>query len=734
MYLLYSVWSKLETVKSAVMKNIFDNNIDSVVPSITLSVTAGGGNGTTIFNSIQDAIDYAVGIPSFRYKVVDIKLLDAIYRISSPITIPQNKFKKIRIISELDGKSVIDGSVELSNPSWTYEGNGVYRCNIGQLNIDDLFVNGKRSLKYSSPLEPFDRIPFSFPTAGTDSNYSNGVYHYPVKLGGNGYDDNGLFDKIQNSLLTNPYIVLGATFFSCIAHVESVGTYSSQDNSLLLNCCSGQDLPKNRNSAYLAMIFGFSKLGYDGQWYMDSTGSSNVLYYKIKDGEDISRLSFSYSTLESGIDICGTETDSVNNISIENVELRCFYNKIDKYGYYDNQVVTYNEDGSGDKRTIRLEYCNNVEIKNCDIHDGVGSAILLGKYVKKVVIYHNHIYNTPVNGIAISKARDVSIDNNIINDIGTFTIGSCGIRSNYTSNISITHNEIFKTKWCGIAFGSDFHFNDVDCYNNYIGYNHIHHCLNGYTSDAALLYMIGKNVGTIVEYNYLHDCFGQTNSHNVGIYFDHGVGGVTVRYNVVSCCYTGSINTNPCMHNTLYNNIFAFGGTQQLSINSKWHTTAGDYQYIKERFWSFYHNIVLFDTGVLFGYNNPYGFYEGTRHIYQDNNLFYDLNHDKDDVSINSSLFGKTIDIKSLWQNPNFNNVESVETLDYSLTPENEAFLDEMDVEYKKPFRNIDLSNTGTTDRSQEWQDKCTLDQSWLAAFKQMVISNYPKRPNIYNS
>lgn len=717
------------------MKKIFNNNINLVVPSITLSVTAeSGSNGTTIFNSIQDAIDYAESIQKFKYNEINIKLLDAIYRISSPITISSNTFRKLNIISELENKSVIDGSIELTSLDWIEEGNGLYKCNVGQLDIDDLFVNGERSLKFSSPLTPFDRIPFSFPTAGSSSTFSDGVYHYTVKLGGSGYDDNGLFDKIQNSVLTNPYIVLGETFYSNIAHIESVGEYSSQDNSLLLNCCSNDDFPKISSSAYRAIVFGFSELGYEGQWYLDSTEDTHVLYYKVRNGEDISSLLFSYSTLETAINICGSDDDYVNNLCFDNLDIRCFYHKIDKYGFYDYQIIRYNENGNGDKRTIRLEHCDDIEIKNCDIHDCVGTAILLGNCVTKIVIYHNHIYNTPTSGISIAKARDVSIDNNIINNIGTFSNCSCGIRLNSTSNISITHNEIFKTKWCGIAFGSAFHFEDVDCYNNYIAYNHIHHCLNGYTSDAALLYMIGKNVGTIVEYNYMHDCFGQTNSHNVGLYLDHGVGGVTVRYNIISCCYTGSINTNPCMHNTLYNNIFAFGGTKQISINSRWHTHAGYYQYIKERFWSFYHNIVLFDTGVLFGYNNPYGFYEGTKHIYQDNNLYYDLNNPKDSVTINSSLFEKSIDIKSLWQNPNFNNVESIETLDFGLTAENQKLLDAMDIEYDTPFRNINLNNTGTTDDSPEWQEKCTLSQEWLADFKQMIIDNYQYRPKIYDN
>lgn len=716
------------------MKKIFNNNINPVVPSITLSVTTTeSSDGATIFNSIQDAIDYASTLPIFKYSQINIKLLDSIYRITSPIIISSNKFRKLNIFSELPNKSAIDGSIELTSLSWIDEGDGLYKCNIGDLYIDDLFVNGKRSLKFSSPLTPFDRIPFTFPS-GQSPDFRDDVYHYQVKLGGNNYDDNGLFEKIINSTLNNAYIVLGATFYSCIAHIESVGDYSSSDNSLILYCSSDHDLPNVRNSAYMAIVFGLSELGYEGQWFLDTSGESNYLYYKIKEGEDIDELTFSYSTLTTGISICGASSNYLNNVSISNLEVRCFYHKIDKYGYYDNQTVSYNINGSGDRRTIRLEYCDAIEIKNCDIHDCVGTAILLGQNVTKVLVYHNHVYNTPTSGISIAKARDVSIDNNIINNNGTFSNCSCGIKSNYTSNISITHNEIFKTKWCGIAFGSDFHFHNVDCYNNYIGYNHIHHCLNGYTSDAALLYMIGKNVGTIIEYNYMHDCFGQTNSHNVGLYFDHGVGGVTVRYNIISCCYTGSINTNPCMHNTLYNNIFAFGGTRQISINSRWQTQSGYVQYIKERFWSFYHNIVLFDTSVLFGYNNPYGFYEGTKHIYQDNNLYYNTQFSKGEVNINSSLFGNTIDIKSLWQNPNFNNIESIETLDFGLSAQALEALKAMDDEFENPFINIDTSNIGTTDETEDWQEKCTLSEEWLAMFKEMVLTYYPDRPVIWNN
>jgi len=154
----------------------------------------------------------------------------------------------------------------------------------------------------------------------------------------------------------------------------------------------------------------------------------------------------------------------------------------------------------------------------------------------------------------------------------------------------IIHNHIHDIRYTGISVG--WHWGYEMCHNqgNIVEYNHIHDIGAGYLSDMGGIYTLGPQQGTRLRYNHIHHVQSRTYG-GWGIYPDEGSSDLLVESNLVHDCNRALFNQHYGGNNVVRNNIFAFGGDGQVSLSC----------IEQHRSFTFEHNIVLFDSGVLFG-------------------------------------------------------------------------------------------------------------------------------------
>jgi len=115
-----------------------------------------------------------------------------------------------------------------------------------------------------------------------------------------------------------------------------------------------------------------------------------------------------------------------------------------------------------------------------------------------------------------------------------------------------------------------------------------------------------------LRYNHIHHVQSRTYG-GWGIYPDEGSSDVLVESNLVHDCNRALFNQHYGGNNIVRNNIFAFGGDGQVSLSC----------IEQHRSFCFVHNIVLFDSGVLFAPPNV-GQVDAAS-LTWDHNLYFDL-------------------------------------------------------------------------------------------------------------
>src|SRR5205823_12252188 len=158
----------------------------------------------------------------------------------------------------------------------------------------------------------------------------------------------------------------------------------------------------------------------------------------------------------------------------------------------------------------------------------------------------------------------------------------------------IAHNEIHNLYYTGISLGWSWGYGDSLNRGNIVEHNHIHHIGKRGDGDGPILsdmggvYLLGARPGTVVHNNVIHDVAG-IKYGGWGVYLDEGSSNVLVEKNLVHHTSHGGFHLHYGRDNIARNNIFAFGGEQQLV-----RTREEDHLGV-----TFDHNIVYWTSGPL---------------------------------------------------------------------------------------------------------------------------------------
>ena len=321
----------------------------------------------------------------------------------------------------------------------------------------------------------------------------------------------------------------------------------------------------------------FEALNEPGEWYLDKT--SAVLYYVPKEGEKADTLTLYGSTIDRLIEING-----VDGISFEGIELtRTDWVEPKADGFYvgsmwDENNMDFPQAAISVDGVVSVKYAENVHFKNCEFTNLGGTAVKLEYGVKNSSVKNCYFENIAATAIYVggenclpeqeNYTQNITIENNEIYKYGRKFFCAIGIHITYCDTARVVNNEIHDGYYTGISVGWVWGYAYHATKNITIHRNLIYNIGQGWLSDMGGIYMLGKQPGTSLTENVIHNVAadpGEGGYGGWGIYLDEGSSYMAVEKNLVYACGNQSFNVHYGEGNVIRNNIAALSAEGLMS-------------------------------------------------------------------------------------------------------------------------------------------------------------------------
>jgi hypothetical protein len=305
-----------------------------------------------------------------------------------------------------------------------------------------------------------------------------------------------------------------------------------------------------------------------GEWYLDRV--SGAISYRPLPGENPARLEVIAPVLTDLLRIEGNADAGklVEHLHIEGLVLEHADWTLAPRGYGDSQAA------ATVPAAVSAKGARECLLKDCEIRHLGTYGVWFSRGCKTNRILGNHIHDLGAGGVRLGEmvmpASDATtstgnlIANNYIHDGGLVYDGAVGLWLAQASDNEVSHNEIHSFNYSGMSIGWNWSDAPTRTLRNRIEYNHVHHVVRGVLSDAAGIYTLGTQTGTVIRNNVFHDIFPYLGTPTMawGIYFDQDSNGLLAEDNLVYNTLTGGIMNTGSQGNVIRNNVFALSGWQ----------------------------------------------------------------------------------------------------------------------------------------------------------------------------
>ena len=437
--------------------------------------------------------------------------------------------------------------------------NNIYAANAGMAAFRQLYVNGVKAIRARSPNLGADGEANFNRLSGWDKTAHN------LQLAASYVSNWNNLSKVEMHLMT-----------AWADNILRIASISTSGDTAYLKLQSAEDailfVRPNPNLAQkgwgAGRVFYFENalefLDQAGEWYLDE--AANVVYYKPRNGEDMTTATVVAPTVETILSVRGASTaDQASYIWFQGLAFaHSTFMRPSQYGFLDAQAGQYNLTATADNKQtvgrppagVMVTNANHVRFERnlfaqmaatgldlvSGTHDDLiignvftqigGSGISVGKFTADEATEY-HVPYDPADQNEIC-TNDV-IKNNYINDVTTEIFGACGIACGYPRHLDIEHNEVTGTNFTAISVGYGWTTATNAMRNNKINYNNIHGVANVLAGGAGVSTQSNQGPASEIRYNYLHD-FGQSPWADYavqGLYLDEGTTGYTVAQNVM---------------------------------------------------------------------------------------------------------------------------------------------------------------------------------------------------------
>ncbi|NOU85613.1 hypothetical protein GC102_07450 [Paenibacillus sp. LMG 31460] len=529
------------------------------------------GTSSQPFMTIEKARDVVRTINSNMTGDIYVKLKTGVYPVTNTIAFNETDSGtngyNIYYQADTNANPIISGGQKITN--WTlHDGaNNVYKASVGTLNFRQLYVNGKPAVRSRTPN-----------TGKYNKLLSWDTTNKRIQINASEYSSWGNLNQVEmvvQKYWGNDYLRIGsATTVGSAVYVTPQSTEQTRE-FVNVNPQKANNQPYHFENAY-------EFIDQESEWYVDT--SAQTLYYKPRNGENMSSVEVYVPTVQTLVSIQGSDLNHLaSNIVFDHVTFQhSTWMLPSSEGYIEIQSQQYYNGLPYKQRppaAVYLKNGSNNSFSNCtfsnmgsvalDVHRGESNTSIVGNKFNDIAgngimigvfedsgTHYNPPYN-PTNGDAVTGAL---INNNFITRVGQSYYGAAGILAGYIGNSEISNNEVVDTPWSGISVGWGWNTNPSPLQNILVQNNHIYNAMN-LLCDGGGIYMVHYQPGTQVTNNYIHQLsyslYSQLNPI-AGIYLDMGSKGMTVENNVLSGTSNGNqvfVQTGvPSGDNTIANN------------------------------------------------------------------------------------------------------------------------------------------------------------------------------------
>ena len=498
-------------------------------------------------------------------KDICIRLTEGTYRLCQPIVVrPEDN--GTRFVAE--GKVTISGGVKITG--WRKEG-GLYVADVPDFNgrpldFRQLYVNGKKAVR-ARDVADFEKM---YRIKSLDK--AKETLYVPAaavkKIAKAKYAEMVLHEMwcVANLRIKSVKMMgdsAAVTFHQPESHVHFMHPWPSP-----------MVTSTGHNSAFY-LTNARELLDVPGEWYLDYRASK--LYYMPRKGENMKTADVEAPAVETLLKVEGTPDNPVKGVSFEGItfshatwmrpsisghaplqagmymteayKLRPKMirpngdHKLDNQGWVGRPAsavsvncaegVAFSRCTFEHNASTGLDYATYIKggsIDHCTFRDIGGNGILAGSFGPEA--HEAHLPYDPADRRAI--CTDLSITNNLVNDVTNEDWGCVGIGAGFVRGIKICDNEISEVAYTGISLGWGWNRQVCSMANNIVRGNLIHHYAK-HMYDTAGIYTLGAQPHSFVEENVVRDIYKPGYVHDPNhwfyLYTDEGSSFITVRNN-----------------------------------------------------------------------------------------------------------------------------------------------------------------------------------------------------------
>ncbi len=296
-----------------------------------------------------------------------------------------------------------------------------------------------------------------------------------------------------------------------------------------------------------------------GEWYYDPEGAE--LHYFPRPGEDPAGLTVVVPELETMVDIAGTATERVQNLSFTGFTFaETNWDFPSREGYLNiqaglhaksvntkNDLFVYRPPAAVEvafAKTVRfernrfyrlgaggLDLAHGTErcaVKGNHFAGLAGGAVFVGKFTADEDT-EVHVPYLPSDLGEVSTGD--TIGSNLIEATGQDYFGTVGIAAGYPRGLVVAHNVLRDMPYSGISVGYGWTQTPNAMQGNTIAYNDISGVMRE-LNDGAGIYTLSLQPGTVIHRNHVHDIAQPTQLEQnllYCVYFDEQSGGTPER-------------------------------------------------------------------------------------------------------------------------------------------------------------------------------------------------------------
>lgn len=372
------------------------------------------------------------------------------------------------IRAKADEKVVLSGGEPLTL-QWQSYNEHIYRASLSTKAFDQLFIDGKQQVRARYP------------------NYVPSILIF------NGFASDAI-DPERTSSWKDPV----GGFIHALhearwgdMHYEIVER--SENGKLILEGGFQNNRRSDMHEKYRYVENIFEELDAPGEWFYDS--NQGELFFYPPTGMNLAQASIVVSRLNHLIEIRGTQKRPVQNIEIQGLEFAHTAQTFMKT----KEPLLRSDWSIYRGGAVIIDGAENVSVKDSEFHMLGGNAIFISNYNRNITISGNHIHDIGASAVSfVGNANAVRspsfeynefvpeidldfqlgpktdqypsqslVDNNLIHDIGLVEKQVAGVQLSMSSDITVSHNSIYRVPRAGINVsegtwgGHVIEYNDV---------------------------------------------------------------------------------------------------------------------------------------------------------------------------------------------------------------------------------------------------------------------------------